>query len=202
MVVAEGLSLSLFGGVQLAALDATLVPPWGWYTPEEGRRERWSGPEARSRIWRRTGTLSSAVQTGGRASGRSGRGWRTLVSGGAEVPAMSGPRQCEVRSEESPSERAGGAAQEVERTIGAERFATSWRSRVTPGLGGRLPRVHEVLGDGAWACFGDCGADFLTMPAKMITYLFFLRAFFLNLVIITGTGFFPQGSHFRVRKNA
>ena len=59
------------------------------------------------------------MQTGGRASGREcGRSWRTVVSGGTEVPAMSGPRQCEVRSEESPSERAGSAAQEVKRTVG------------------------------------------------------------------------------------
>ena len=31
------------------------------------------------------------------------------------------------------------------------------------------------------------------MPAKMITYRFFWRALLPNLVIITGTGFFPGG---------
>ena len=120
----EGLSLSC--RVQLA-LDVTLVSAHH----EDGTDEKDGVALKLARIGE--DSYSELCDANGRA--------RLVVDAFSRI---SGPRQCAVRSEDSPSERAG--AEDCWRALP---FATSLlEKRSDPGgWKGRLPRVHKVLGD-------------------------------------------------------
>ena len=145
----------LWRGAAGSARDIRHCSLWVWYTPEEGRRERFGGLEARSREARQLPRALWCKREG--SFGRScGRKWRTFFSGGTEVPAhLPTAKRSPLRYRRWSGLLACSAA---------KAFATCWRSGATPGLEGACPackRRSEVPGMrcDAWECFGDCGVD-------------------------------------------